>query len=92
MTPRAAHEDKTYKVVEPVSIGADMMLPAGSYPGRLQWTEFAQRNGPPAIKSKRYVLPLSAEQVKAFGGKTLRSRSSLEVDVSKLVANGLITL
>ena len=92
MVPRAAYEDQLYSVTEPVAVGSDLMLPAGSYPGRLQWTEFAQRNGPPKIMSKRYVLPLSAQQVKAFGGKPLRSRNSIELDISKQVANGLINL
>lgn len=90
MAPRSAYEDRLYTVLEPVAVGTDVMLPAGTYPGRLQWTEFAQVNAPPKIMSKRFVLPLSAQQVKAFGGKLTRSQKSLEIDVSKQVANGSI--
>jgi hypothetical protein len=90
MAPRAAHEARTYKVTEPVDLGEGLILPVGTYPGRLQWTEFAQVNGPPRIVSQRFVLPLSADEVKGFGGKLGRTQKLREVDISKLVANGLI--
>ncbi|MEF2551545.1 hypothetical protein VQ042_09225 [Aurantimonas sp. A2-1-M11] len=90
MAARAAHEDRTYKVTEAVDLGEGLILPEGTYPGRLQWTEFSQVNGPPRIVSQRFVLPLSAAEVKGYGGKLGRTQKLREVDISKLVANGLI--
>lgn len=92
MAPRSAQEDRTFTVLEPLHLGDDIVLPQGTYQGRLQWTEFQQVSGPPRVVSKRYVLSLSGKQVRDFGGKLGRTQKLREIDVSKLVANGLIAV
>ena len=92
MAALAKYEDRDFTVTEPLELTAGVTLPKGVYPGDLRWTEYAQASGPPRVMSKRFVLPLSAEQVKTFGGKLTRSQKSLEVDVSNYVQQGLITI
>lgn len=92
MAPRANYQDQDFTVTEPLELDAGVMLPKGTYPGALRWTEYDQPGGPPRIMSRRFVLPLSAEEVKRFGGKLGRTKKSLEIDVSNYVENGLITI
>lgn len=92
MAGRAAYEDRVYTVVETVELDGGITLTKGQYPGRLQWTEFAQPGGEPRIVSKRFVLPLSGEQVLALGGKLGRTQKLRELDVTKLIASGSITV